>query len=64
MADRIQQEHDKIKELAMTENKDFFSPGRKFELPQGGLANAFKTKEEADRFLAEVDYLIKYAQRK
>lgn len=64
MSERFHHELDKIKKLAMASNGDFFSPGREFLLPQSGLANAFETKEEADRFLAELDWVIKQAQAK
>lgn len=64
MGERIQHELDRIKKLAMTKNESFFSPGRKFVEAQFSLSEAIKTKEEADRFLAELEWLGKLAQAK
>ena len=64
MEERIQQERDRITKLAMAKNKSFFLPGRKYKEIQCSLAEAIKTKEEADRFLAELEWVIKQAQAK
>ncbi|HEY8895187.1 MAG TPA: hypothetical protein VIM79_10245 [Niastella sp.] len=64
MGKRIQHERDKTTKLAMAKNKSFFSPGRKYKEVQCSLAEAIRTKEEADRFLAELEWLTKLAQTK
>lgn len=64
MEERIQHELENIKKLAMAKNESFFSPGRKFKEVQCSLAEAIKTKEEADRFLAELEWVIEQAQVK
>jgi hypothetical protein len=64
MGERIQYELDKIKMLAIAKNESFFAPGRKFVEVRYSLSKAIKTKEEADRFLAELEWVIKQAQAK
>lgn len=64
MGERIQQERDRVTRLAMAKNQHLLLPGKKYKEVRCSLAEAIKTKEEADRFLAELEWVIKQAQAK
>jgi hypothetical protein len=65
MKESIQHKLDEMERLAQASKGRFSLTEKKSSVQvQDSLAKAIKTKEEADRFLAELDFVIKQAQRK
>lgn len=65
MKESIQHKLDNIKKLAQASKGSFSYTEKKSSVQvQDSLAKAIKTKEEADRFLAELDFVSKQAQGK
>ena len=65
MKESIQHKLDNIKKLAQASKGSFSSTEKKSSVQvQDSLSKAIRTKEAADRFLAELEFVIKQAQGK
>jgi len=64
MKESIQQKLDNMKKLAQASKGRYIPTQRSSIQVNDSLSKAIKTKEEADRFLAELEWVIKQAQAK
>lgn len=65
MKESIQHKLDQMEKLAQASKGSLSSTEKKSSVQvQDSLSKAIRTKEEADRFLAELEWVIKQAQAK
>ena len=64
MKESIQHKLDEMEKLAQASKGSYIPTQRSSIQVNDSLSKAIKTKEEADRFLAELDWVIKQAQAK